>query len=269
MTAAAAAANAATHRRSPAALVLERLRYEQRSFWRNRAGAFFVFLFPLMFLLIFGTINSGQKIDFLGGLDFNQFYVCGIMAFGIMSACYSGLAIQTVNRRESGVLKRLRGMPVPSYVIIGGAIASMFVVALILVALTAALGIVLFGFALHGHYLALVVVLLVGVACFSSLGLALQTLIRNADAAPAIVNGLFFPIQFLSGIFFPLRSDSVLSRIADFLPVRPLVQAIFTVFDPRTVGAGFNGSALLRLGIWTAIGVTVAVRRFRWEPRGS
>ncbi len=257
------------HGRSTAALVLERLRYEQRSFWRNRAGAFFVFLFPLMFLIIFGTINSGATIPFLGDLNYNQFYVCGILAFSIMSACYSGLAIQTVNRRESGVLKRLRGMPVPAVVIVGGAIASMFAVTLVLVFLTTAIGTLFFGFEQHGHYLALVVALLLGVACFSSLGLALQTLIRNADAAPAVVNGLFFPVQFLSGVFFPLSPDSLLSRIADFLPVRPLVQAIFSCFDPRTTGAGFNGSALLRLGIWTAIGVTVAVRRFRWEPRSG
>lgn len=252
---------------SELALVVERLRYEQRSFWRNRAGAFFVFLFPLMFLVLFASLNAGQTIDYLGGIDYNQYYIPGIMAFGIMSACYSGLAIQMVNRRESGLLKRLRGMPVPARVVLGGSIASSVVVSIVLVVVVGLIGVLFYGFDLQGHYLALVVALALGAACFCALGLALQTLIPNADAAPAVVNGIFFPVQFLSGVFFPLRPDSLLSDLANLLPVRPLVEAIFTVFDPRTTGLGFDGGALLRLAIWLVIGVAVAVRRFRWEPR--
>lgn len=249
--------------------VIERVRYEQKAFWRNRAGAFFVFLFPIMFLVIFATLNAGQTIDFLGGIDYNQYYICGILAFGVMSACYTNLAIAVTNRRELGILKRLRGMPVPSWLVLAGLVGSSILVSGAIVVLTGGIGLVFYGFELQGHYLALAVTLALGAACFCALGLAVQTLVANADAAPAIVNGVYFPVVFLSGVFFPTEPGSWLSRIADYLPVRPFVQAIFTVFDPRTTGLGFDGGALLRLAIWTTIGVLVAVRRFKWEPRRS
>src|SRR5438477_579032 len=76
-------------------------------------------------------------------------------------------------------------------------------------------------------------ILMVGAFCFCSLGLALTSVIAVATAAPAIVNGLLFPLLFISGAFYPVDSGSWLGRIAAVFPIRHFEQAVFAAFDPR------------------------------------
>ena len=101
----------------------------------------------------------------------------------------------------------------------------------------------------------------------SALGVAIASLVPNADAGPAIVNAIFFPLVFLSGTFFPVSPDSVLARIADFFPVRPFLQATFATFDPLEVGSRLHWGDLAVVAAWGLAAGVVAVRRFRWEPR--
>jgi ABC-2 type transport system permease protein len=255
---------------SAASLALRQVPYEQRSYWRSPVSAFFTFAFPIMFLVIFASLNTGATIGFLGGLKYNQYYIPGILCFGVMSACYTNVAITLAIRREEGILKRLRGTPLPTSSLIGGMLGNSAIITGILVALTAGIGMLFYGVTFPGHWLALVVALLVGALAFCALGIAVSALIPNADAAPAVVNGVFFPILFLSGVFFPVESGSVLSRIADYFPVRHFVNAVFAAFDPRLPHGpthGFAWSDVGAMALWGAVATVVAVRRFRWEPR--
>jgi len=252
----------------PAALVAHQVRYEQKAYWRNPASAFFTFVFPLVFLVIFASLNGGLTV--LGGLAYNQFYVPAIIAFGVMSATYTQLAITLSLRRQSGELKRLRSTPLPSWALITGLIGNSVVVAVLITVLTSALGITVYGVVFPGHWLALLVALFVGAATFCGIGVLVSTLVPNADAAPAIVNAVFFPVVFLSGTFFPVPAGSVLARIADILPVRHFNQAVFTAFDPRLPhgpARGFAWNDIAVLALWGAAASLLAVRRFRWEPR--
>jgi ABC-2 type transport system permease protein len=253
-------------------LALRQVPYEQRSYWRNPASAFFTFAFPIMFLVIFASLNTGSTIDFLGGLAYNQFYIPGIIAFGVISACYTNLATILAVRRDAGILKRLRGTPLPASSLFGGLLGNSAIISVILVALTTAIGVLFYDVTFPGHWLALAVALAVGALAFSAIGIAVASLIPNADAAPAVVNGVFFPILFLSGVFIPLEPDSVLSRIADFFPVRHFVNAVFTAFDPRLPHGpthGFDWPDVGVLALWGLVAGVLAVRRFRWEPRRS
>ena len=78
---------------------------------------------------------------------------------------------------------------------------------------------------------AVVVTLLVGIVTFCALGLAVTILVTNADAAPAVINGIYFPIVFISGVFYPLSNGSVLSRIADWFPIRHMILALVSAFE--------------------------------------
>jgi len=252
------------------ALLAWQTRYEQKAYWRNPASAFFTFAFPLIFLVIFASLNSGVTLDFLDGLPYNQFYIPAIIAFGIMSATYTQLAITLSLRRDSGVLKRARATPLPAWALVGGLVGSSVVVSLLITALTTALGILAYGVTFPGHWLALALALVVGAATFCAVGVMVSTFVPNADAAPAVVNAVFFPVLFLSGTFFPLPPTSVLSRIADFFPVRHFTSAVFAAFDPRLpggVGSGFAWTDVGVLALWGAIAAAIAVRRFRWESR--
>jgi ABC-2 type transport system permease protein len=250
-------------------LLLWQLRYEQKSYWRNPASAFFTFAFPLIFLVIFASLNNGATVDILGGLDYNQYYIPAIIAFGIMSATYTQLAITLSLRRQSGVLKRARTTPLPAWAVLGGLLLNSAVVAVLITVLTTALGILAYGVTFPGHYAALAVALLIGAVTFSALGVMVSTFVPNADAAPAVVNAVFFPVLFLSGTFFPVRPDSTVAHIADLFPIRHFNLAVFAAFDPRVppgIRHGFGWNHLAVMGIWAIVTGVIAVRRFRWEP---
>jgi ABC-2 type transport system permease protein len=253
------------------ALSVHQLRYEQKSYWRNPAAAGFTFIFPILFLVIFASINKDDTVGFLGGINYNQYYIPGIMCFGVISATFTNLAMTLCIRRDSGILKRLRGTPLPTSAMLGGLLLNAVVVAAILSALVGAIGFLFYSLDFPGHWPALIVSLLIGALAFAALGVAVSTLVPNADAAPAVVNGILFPILFVSGVFFPIESnESWLARIGEFFPVRHFVNAVFTAFDPRQASGPAHGwawSDLAVVGAWAVVGVVVAVRSFRWEPR--
>jgi ABC-2 type transport system permease protein len=247
------------------AIVAHQLRYEQKSFWRNPAAAFFTMVFPLMFLALFGTLNKGQTLVYHGTtLSYDQYFVPSILTFGVMGACYTNLAMTLAGRRHDGQLKRKRATPLPAWAYMGGLIASSVVVTLLLVAITFAAGLTLFGIHVTGSRApAMAVTIVLGAATFCALGIALQTFIPNADAAPAIVNATLLPLTFISGVWFPVPHGA-LATIGGVFPVRHFVQALETATNGP--GAGFAGADLAILGLWLAVGLAVAVRRFRWEP---
>jgi len=245
-------------------LVAHQLRYEQKSYWRNPVSAFFTFAFPVMFLVIFASLNKGDHIRYLGGIKYNQYYVPAIAAFGVISASYSYLGVQLSLRRDDGIFKRLRGTPLPAVALFGGLILNALLVALGLFALTLAAGSLLYDLRWHGHIVALAAALVLGAICFCSLGIAIATVTPNGDAAPAVVNFALFPLTFISGTFFPVRSSSFFHHVAAYFPIQHFTGAVFTPFDPRTQGSGFAGHDLLVMGIWTVGAIAVSLRRWRW-----
>jgi len=259
-----AEAAAAPRRRNAAALVWHQIRYEQLSFWRNPQSAFFLFAFPLLFFAILAGVFGNVVLFKVGGRSITglQYYLSTITAVSVMGACYSQLAITVSLRRQEGILKRLRGTPVPAWVMFTGLVVHCIVVSLIDVALILIMGL-LYGVPMPGHWAAIIVTLIVGAAAFCALGVAVATLVRNAEAAPAVVQFIFFPLVFISGTYFNI-SSKVLNDLAGVFPVRPFNQALL---NPFAYDRGFQGHDLLVLAIWGVVGGFVAIRRFRWDPR--
>ena len=140
-----------------------------------------------------------------------------------------------------------------------------------LTAILLSIAVAFFDVTFPGHWGALVVSLVVGTAAFCALGVAVACVIPHADAAPAIVNGILFPILFISGVFFPVKDDSVLTRIGDVFPVRHFVNAVFAAFDPTrrprawpTGGAGATSRSSPRGASAARSSPCAAVR---WDPR--
>ena len=144
------------------------------------------------------------------------------------------------------------------------------IVAVLLTALTVVFGIVVYGVHVPEHIGALILTLAVGAAVFCALGLAMTVAIPNAEAAPAITNGVLLPLVFISGTFFPVDPSSVLAKIAEYFPVRHFVTAMFNAFDPAHLSSsGLSGNDLIVMSAWGVAGLLIAVRRFRWEPRAN
>jgi ABC-2 type transport system permease protein len=113
-------------------LLLRQVSNENRTFWRNPAAAFFTVVFPLMFLVIFNLLFGNNQIDVHGGVtDESTFYVPAIVAFAVISACYTNIAMMVCGARDRGLLKRIRGTPLPPWAFLGGRIGFLEIAGLV------------------------------------------------------------------------------------------------------------------------------------------
>ncbi len=95
-------------------------------------------------------------------------------------------------------------------------------------------------FPLPNHWGAVLVTLLPGAASFCALGVAVASLGEQADAAPAVVQFILFPLVFRSETYFPIHS-TVLNNIASVLPLRPFNQALIGPFGRPAAQLGVVG----------------------------
>lgn len=252
-------------------LVAHQLRYEWRAYWRNPAAAFFGFAFPLIFLVIFNLLFGNDTITMPGGQSAraSTFWVPAIAAMSVVNSCFTGLAMGTAIARDAGVLKRVRGTPLPAWAYLCARVLLSTLIAVLVIAIVVAAGALFYGATLHARTLpAFLVAIVLGAAACSALGLAVTALIPHADAAPAIVNGIVLPLLFISDIFIPPgHAPAWLATVADLFPLRHLSTALQTAFNPFTTGAGFDRTDLAVLVLWTALGAALARRFFSWEPR--
>jgi ABC-2 type transport system permease protein len=252
-----------------ATMLQNQVKYINKAFWRNPASAFFTFAFPLMFLVIFTSLLGHHSITLQPGhvVDISTYYVASMAAYAVISACYNNIAIGLAIQRDSGVLKRTRGTPIPSGIYILGRLVHALFVAVILVIITAAYGKLFYHASLPtgSSLLDFLVMLFVGTMSFCALGFAITTVIPNADAAPAVVNASILPLLFLSGIFIPLSSTSPawLVWIARVFPVRHFALGM----DAGFVGTPFNWMDVVIVAAWGVGAFAVSYRFFTWEPK--
>jgi ABC-2 type transport system permease protein len=235
-------------------------RLERKMFWRNPSAAFFNFVLPLVFLALFGAIFADQRDDL-------EVIVPGIAGLSVMSTTFSALAMNLTYLRESGVLKRIHGTPLPTSAYLAGIAGNAITNTAQQVTLITIAGSVVFGLDWPHDWLALVVFVVLGVACFASLGVALSHAIPNFDSAPAYVNAVFLPVIFISGVFYDEdNAPEFLRWIAEALPLKHLIDGLS---GAMVSGDGLvdNAPGLAVVGLWTVLGVVLAVRGFSWDAR--
>jgi ABC-2 type transport system permease protein len=239
-----------------AALAWNQFRFERKQFWRNPSAAFFNFLLPILFLVLTASAFSGDE-------DVLDVLVPGIAAMGVVATTFTALAFALPFRRDEGILKRVRGTPMPEGAFLSGLIGSAVLNAFLQVAIIVTLGNVVYGVEWPEHPLVLVGFTLLGVVCFASLGVAFSHVIPNEDAAPAFTNAVFLPLIFISGVFYSADGlPKALLAIAEALPLKHLVDG----FSHAMLGGGSDiGSAAAIIAGWALVGIFLAVRFFRWE----
>ena len=250
-------------------LALRQVRAENRAFWRNPAAAFFTFAFPLIFMVVFNVLFGGSSPP--GAVyTASHFFTPAIVALSIITACYTNIAMTITSARDEGVLKRVRGTPLPEWAYLAGRIGQAVLVSILLVAIVSAFGRIAYGVDFPLDRLPfLVAALVLGAATFCALGVAISGFIPNADASPAIVNASILPLLFISNVFaqvgdnFPAWLDT-LSRV---FPIRHFADLLHAAWDPRVTDPGLDPVPWAVLGLWLVVGVVVASRFFTWEPR--
>ena len=241
-----------------AALAWEQFRLERKLFWRNPSAAFFSFVLPLAMLLLVASVFASEpdELDVL---------IPGIAGMSVMATTFNALAMNVCIRREQGILKRVRGTPMPPIAYFAGSIGNAVANALVQVALVVVIGHLLFDVSWPRDWIALVVFAAAGVVCFGALGVALAHAIPNADSAPAYVNAIFLPTIFISGVFYSTESlPPVLDAVARVLPLEHVIDGLSGAIVTGA-GVGDNLGELGTVALWGAAGLVLAVRGFRWE----
>lgn len=249
-------------------LTLSQVGYVNKAFWRNPARAFFTFVMPLMFLVIFTSLLGSGTVH-IGSLSVKEstYYIAAMACYGVIMACFNNIASSVVFQREAGILKRVNGTPLPSGAFLAARVIHATLIALLLVVITAAFGRVAYGVAIPGGVtlLKLLVMLVVGSAAFCALALAVTAAIPNADAVQAVLIATIYPLLFLSGVFiaFGNNTPSWIVWIARIFPVKRFAAGMQAGF----LGTPFSWVDVAVVAAWGVAGLLLAVRFFRWEPR--
>lgn len=251
-------------------LLVHQAHYEQKLFWRSPPTVFFSIALPLVFLFLIGAVfGEVGKRDPKYGLLADQYLVPAIMTLGIVSATFVNLAMTLTYQREQGVLKRLRGTPLPTWTFVGARTATAVINAALIAIVILVAGKLAYGVDITvTRLLGMAIVTVVGATAFSALGFAITALIPSQSAATAITNMIVLPLYFVSGVFG--QTDDLpagLAAIGKFFPIEHLGACLFETFSPGASGIGVPLADLAIVILWGAVGLAFAALRFGWEPR--
>ena len=256
-----------SERPSSLLLLLGQTQYQNRIFFRNPMAAFFTLFFPLMIFVVISLMFGNDEIAYLG-VTTAQYYAPSMAVFAAVSATYTNLAVTTAYQRDQGILKRVRGTPLPPVVYMGGKIISAIMIATISVLIMMVIGVVFYGVQIYAATLpSAMVTFIVGVASFAALGMLVAAIVPSGEAATAVANATLLPLAFFSGVFIrPSESSPAwLDAVANVFPLKHFAEPFIAAFNPLTEGAGWNWASLAYMALWGAVAVFLAVRYFKWE----
>jgi len=259
------AAELSRRSRPPALLALGQVRYQLMLLLRSPLGFFLCIVFPLLLLICLKVITPASPV---GGLPYAQWLTPAMCAFCLLNACYVTVITSIVLAREEGVLKRLRGTPLPAWTYLAGRSGSAFVTSVIACAVIIATGVAFFGVSIVWHALGyLAAAACLGIVCFFLLGAAVATAVPKTETALPIAFGTMLPLAFISDVFFSVTHPPAwLHDLASAFPVAPIARAMEDSFNPATRSWPMPASGLLVVLGWSAAAIVVITLAFRWEP---
>lgn len=254
-------------RNSTWTVISRQVAYQNKIFFRTPIAAFFTLVFPVLLLVIFAALFGSEEIEELG-VTVAQYYAPALAVFAAASATYTNIGVNTAYQRDLGILKRVRGTPLPPWIFFIGKVISATLIAAIAVAVMLALGVIAYGITIYPRTLpAAIVTFFVGTASFAGLGLLVAAVAPSGGAATAIANATLLPLAFFSGLFIPFSSDTPawIRTVGDIFPLKHFNEAFQKAFLPGTTGAQFDWPALAIMAAWGIAALLLAVRLFKWE----
>ncbi|MFI8325745.1 ABC transporter permease [Streptomyces sp. NPDC085529] len=229
---------------------------ETRMLLRNGEQLLLTVIIPSLLLVLFSTVDvvdtgDGRAVDFLAP---------GVLALAVMSTAFTGQAIATGFERRYGVLKRLGASPLPRWALMTAKTLSVLVTEVLQIALLTAIALGL-GWSPRGNPLAVLLLLVLGTAAFSGLGLLMAGTLK-AEATLAAANLVFLLLLVGGGVIVPLEKFGAAGDVLALLPISALSDGLRDVLQH---GAGMPWADALILAVWAVLGLGAAARFFRWE----
>jgi len=227
--------------------------------YRDRTVIFFNYLFPLIFFFIFATLFHAEQ----GGAIIQVLTM--VLSIGILGIGFFGAGIRAVQDREANILRRFKVAPISA--------APMLVASLltgVLNFLPSALLMILlshffYGMAFPARWFSLLVFIVLGVMAFRGLGLMIAAVVNSAQESQIVIQILYFPMLFLSGMTIPISVfPHWVQLLAQFIPSTYLVNGLQAIVaNNETLAQNTSGAAALLLT--TVLATFLGVKLFRWE----
>jgi ABC-2 type transport system permease protein len=217
--------------------------------------------FPAMFYLLFGVMFGRGRV---GGLTMATYLVATYGAFGVIGVSLFGFGVGVAIERGQGWMLLKRASPMPPMAFFAAKLVLCTIFAAVVVGVLATLGVTLGGVSLApGTWVRLSATLIFGALPFCALGLGLAYVV-GPNSAPPIVNLLYLPMSFLSGLWMPFEVlPPFVKAVAPFLPPFHLGQLALGAIGG---GAGMPiWSHVAALAGFTGIGLALALWGFRGE----
>jgi ABC-2 type transport system permease protein len=237
---------------------------EFKMFLRNPTGAFFTIIFPLMLILVFGSIyGNGANPDF-GGYGIVDVYVPAFTGMIVAISALTILNTDMATAREKGILRRLKATPLRPLTILTAKIAMIFTVTALSWALMIVFAKLAFGLRFNGNPIEVVVAFVLSSFSFFAFGLVVASIMPNVRAAESFGFILLFLMLFLSGVFVPFEivPDAV-QQVAQIFPMTHVTTLMRGLWIGESLAQHITEVAIL-LGILVA-GILISAKIFRWE----
>lgn len=198
-----------------------------------------------------------------------DFLIPGLLAFMVMQLSIAGSGFNIVEYKRKGILKRLFVTPLRPFEFIAALIVSRLLIVLTQISVMLVVAKLVFDISIQGNGLLLYAFAIGGSIMFLGIGFALGGVANTQNAVMAIGNLVTFPQVFLAGVFFAVDSlPTWLQPVAQVLPLNFVSHALREIANS---GATLSelGVDMLGIAVWTAIGITLAVRLFKWGDAAS
>lgn len=243
---------------------LKLLKIEFKLYFRDFGAFFFTLVFPVMLLLIFGSIYGNEPADIFGGLGYIDTFIPALMYFVVLVTGIMMLPVNIVNYRENKILKRYKVTPIsPAQLLIAQGLINMVVTAMGSVILFVC-GKLMYDIRVEGSLFPILIAIFLGILMTYSLGFLVASLARSTRSVNAVSNMIYFPMMFLSGCMIPLSifPDGV-ETVSKVIPGRYAVELLQNVFAGKTLLDNV-GNIIVLLAI-SAISIVISVLSFKWE----
>jgi ABC-2 type transport system permease protein len=237
---------------------------EFKVFLRNPTGAFFTIIFPLMLILVFGSIyGNGANPDF-GGYGIVDVYVPSFTGMIVAISALTVLNTDVATAREKGILRRLKATPLRPLTILTAKVAMVFSITSIAMVLMVVAAQFAFGLRFNGNPIEVIAAFILSSFSFFAFGLVIASVMPNVRAAESFGFILLFLMLFLSGVFVPFEivPDAV-QQVAEIFPMTHVTALMRGLWVGQSITDHLTEIAVLA-GILVA-GFLISAKIFRWE----
>jgi ABC-2 type transport system permease protein len=250
-----------------------RIGLELRLYARDPGQIAFSFAYPVIMLLIFGSVFGDDEV--IPGVGLRQYFLAGIAAAGIMLTSFQAVGTAITEERDRGDLARLQTLGTPALAYGIGKAGQVLVTTALQLALLLGVAAIAYDVPLPTEperWLTFAWVVSLGIVAGTVLGIAVAGFMGSARAAGAGIPAFAVVLQFISGVFFPdSELPAPMEQVAAVFPLKWMVQGMRSVFLPDSAavleptGTWEHGRIALVLVAWVIIGAVVCARTFRWR----